>query len=265
MGDGSISMADGLGLKVVDSNELRRKIRGPTPTHQNLSTSKIVSLGSAVVDGSVTPLKFPPENFDSLPNHSSELPFIYQTSEHSESLKLNVSGDLNLGSTVRSTVPSVSPTEFGEFSPNSATKSGPSQNLQQVFEHALIREEEDRATHLHFNASPFKCHQEQVQVLLCCPAVQQTAADAVLLCSASTGTVMDFYPERLGKLFIVHVPYIFMSAWKAVYPFIDKKTKKKIIFVEDKNLKSTLPADIDDSLLPETYGGRLPLVPIRDC
>ncbi|KAI8567881.1 hypothetical protein RHMOL_Rhmol02G0155800 [Rhododendron molle] len=87
-----------------------------------------------------------------------------QTSEHSESLKLNVSRDLNLGSTVRSTVPSVSPTEFGEFSPNSATKSGPSQNLQQVFEHALIREEEDRATHLHFNASPFKCHQEQVQV-----------------------------------------------------------------------------------------------------
>ncbi|KAE9454286.1 hypothetical protein C3L33_13816, partial [Rhododendron williamsianum] len=38
-----------------------------------------------------------------------------------------------------------------------------------------------------------------------------------------------------------------------------------IIFVEDKNLKSTLFADIDDSQLPETYGGRLPLVPIQDC
>lgn len=38
----------------------------------------------------------------------------------------------------------------------------------------------------------------------------------------------DFYPERLGKFFIVHVPYIFMTIWKIVYPFIDKKTRKKV-------------------------------------
>ncbi|KAH7859099.1 hypothetical protein Vadar_031535 [Vaccinium darrowii] len=82
---------------------------------------------------------------------------------------------------------------------------------------------------------------------------------------AALSILQDFYPERLGKLFIVHVPYLFMSAWKAVYPFIDKKTKKKIIFVEDKNLTSTLLADIDESQLAETYGGKLPIVPIQDC
>lgn len=82
---------------------------------------------------------------------------------------------------------------------------------------------------------------------------------------AALSILQDFYPERLGKLFIVHVPYLFMSAWKAVYPFIDKKTKKKIIFVEDKNLTSTLLADIDESQLAETYGGKLPAVPIQDC
>lgn len=38
----------------------------------------------------------------------------------------------------------------------------------------------------------------------------------------------DCYPERLGKLFIVHSPYIFMTAWKMVYPFIDSNTKKKV-------------------------------------
>lgn len=81
---------------------------------------------------------------------------------------------------------------------------------------------------------------------------------------AALSILQDCYPERLGKLFVVHVPYIFMAAWKAVYPFIDKKTKKKIVFVEDKKLTSILLADIDENQLPETYGGKLPLVPIQD-
>lgn len=82
---------------------------------------------------------------------------------------------------------------------------------------------------------------------------------------AALTILQDCYPERLGKLFIINVPYVFMTAWKVVYPFIDNKTKKKIIFVENKKLKSTLFNDIDGSQLPEIYGGKLPLVPIQDC
>ncbi|XP_034216019.1 phosphatidylinositol transfer protein 3-like isoform X2 [Prunus dulcis] len=74
--------------------------------------------------------------------------------------------------------------------------------------------------------------------------------------------LQDYYPERLGKLFIVHAPLVFMTVWKIVYPFIDNKTKKKIVFVENKMLKSTLLEEIDESQLPEIYGGQLPLVPI---
>ncbi|KAF8390739.1 hypothetical protein HHK36_025266 [Tetracentron sinense] len=77
--------------------------------------------------------------------------------------------------------------------------------------------------------------------------------------------LQDYYPERLGKLFIVHVPFIFMTAWKIVYPFIDNNTKKKIVFVENNKLKSTLLEDIDESQIPEIYGGKLPLVPIEDA
>ncbi|KAL6188304.1 hypothetical protein ACLB2K_039697 [Fragaria x ananassa] len=82
---------------------------------------------------------------------------------------------------------------------------------------------------------------------------------------AALTILQDCYPERLGKLFIVHAPYLFMTAWKMVYPFIDDKTKKKIIFVENKKLNSTLLGDIDESQLPDAYGGKLPLVPIQDC
>lgn len=110
-GDGTISMADGVGIKAVDSNELRRKIRGPTPTHQNLSKSNSISLGSAAVGVPVAPPQIPSMIFDSKPNYSSEFPSIPQTSEHSQSLqshaipselqalKMNVSGDLKNGST----------------------------------------------------------------------------------------------------------------------------------------------------------------------
>lgn len=81
---------------------------------------------------------------------------------------------------------------------------------------------------------------------------------------AALSILQDYYPERLGKLFIVHVPYVFMTVWKMVYPFIDEKTKKKIVFVENKQLKSTLLKDIDENELPEVYGGNLKLVPIQD-
>ncbi|CAI0446770.1 unnamed protein product [Linum tenue] len=81
---------------------------------------------------------------------------------------------------------------------------------------------------------------------------------------AALNILQDYYPERLGKLFIVHVPYVFMAVWKVVCPFIDTNTRKKIVFVENKNLKSTLLEDIDESQIPDIYGGKMPLVPIHE-
>ncbi|KAL0282128.1 UNVERIFIED_CONTAM: CRAL-TRIO domain-containing protein [Sesamum angustifolium] len=76
--------------------------------------------------------------------------------------------------------------------------------------------------------------------------------------------LQEYYPERLGKVYIIHVPYIFMTLWKIVAPFIDKNTRKKIVFVENKRLHATLLEDIDESQLPEVYGGKLELIPIQN-
>ncbi|KAK4780043.1 hypothetical protein SAY87_016149 [Trapa incisa] len=76
--------------------------------------------------------------------------------------------------------------------------------------------------------------------------------------------LQDCYPERLGKLFFIHVPYMFMTAWKMICPFLDSRTTKKICFVENKKLRATLHSEIDEDQLPEIYGGKLPLVPVQD-
>ncbi|GJW26108.1 CRAL-TRIO domain-containing protein [Tanacetum coccineum] len=83
-------------------------------------------------------------------------------------------------------------------------------------------------------------------------------------CLAALTILQDYHPERLEKLFIVHAPYLFMTAWKVFSTFIDEKSRKRIVFVETKQLKSTLLKDIDESQLPDIYGGKLKLVPIQD-
>ncbi|MCL7032813.1 hypothetical protein MKW94_013964 [Papaver nudicaule] len=81
---------------------------------------------------------------------------------------------------------------------------------------------------------------------------------------AALSILQDNYPERLAKAYLIHVPSVFMAAWKLIYPFIDNNTKKKFVFVDNKNLKSTLLQEIDEVQLPEVYGGKQPLLPIEE-
>ncbi|KAG1370215.1 CRAL-TRIO domain-containing protein [Cocos nucifera] len=81
---------------------------------------------------------------------------------------------------------------------------------------------------------------------------------------AALSIFQNNYPERLGKALMVRVPNIFMKAWKTICPFIDSDTKNKYEFVDEKNMKDKLLEEIDESQLPEMYGGKLPLVPIEE-
>ncbi|XP_024389860.1 phosphatidylinositol/phosphatidylcholine transfer protein SFH12 isoform X2 [Physcomitrium patens] len=73
-----------------------------------------------------------------------------------------------------------------------------------------------------------------------------------------------YYPERLGMLFIIHVPKVFWGGWKLVYPFIDKVTREKIVFVEDKLIEEKLREEIENDQIPDIYGGGVALVPIQN-
>ncbi|CAO1947118.1 unnamed protein product [Urochloa humidicola] len=81
---------------------------------------------------------------------------------------------------------------------------------------------------------------------------------------AAIEIMQNYYPERLGKALLIHVPYMFMKAWKLIYPFIDNNTKDKFVFVDDKKLQETLRREIDENQLPEFLGGKMPVTPLKD-
>ncbi|CAI7921046.1 unnamed protein product [Closterium sp. NIES-54] len=81
---------------------------------------------------------------------------------------------------------------------------------------------------------------------------------------ASLILLQNQFPERLAKLFFIHVPSIFWGVWKIVCPFIDPYTKKKISFLEDRHLTRTLLSVIPPHVLPSEYGGAADFVPLTD-
>lgn len=50
--------------------------------------------------------------------------------------------------------------------------------------------------------------------------------------AASIG--QDYYPEMLGKMFIVNAPMLFSGAWTMVKVFLDKRTVEKISILSSK-------------------------------
>lgn len=66
------------------------------------------------------------------------------------------------------------------------------------------------------------------------------------------GLMQDYYAERLGNLFVLHVNWFYWFMWQCVKPLINKKTRSKIHVL--KNGKGLLEYIDSDQLLRE-YGG----------
>ncbi|KAB2041625.1 hypothetical protein ES319_D02G160100v1 [Gossypium barbadense] len=73
-----------------------------------------------------------------------------------------------------------------------------------------------------------------------------------------------YFPERLAKCYIVHMPRFFVSVWRMVSRFIEKSTLEKIVIVTNDDEKKIFIEEIGEEALPVEYGGKAILRAIQD-
>ncbi|OVA12177.1 CRAL-TRIO domain [Macleaya cordata] len=73
-----------------------------------------------------------------------------------------------------------------------------------------------------------------------------------------------YYPERLAKLYMLCMPWFFVSVWKMVSCFLEKATLEKIIIVSNEEERKGFIKEIGEDTLTEEYGGLSKLVALQD-
>ncbi|KAL3830691.1 hypothetical protein ACJIZ3_019493 [Penstemon smallii] len=73
-----------------------------------------------------------------------------------------------------------------------------------------------------------------------------------------------YYPERLAKCYLLHMPWFFVSVWRLVSRFLEKATLEKIVIVTNEDERREFVQHIGEESLPEEYGGRAKLVLLQD-
>jgi hypothetical protein len=72
---------------------------------------------------------------------------------------------------------------------------------------------------------------------------------------AALNLLQNYYPERLGRLYLVSPPFVFRAVWTIVKPLMDQLTRNKFTFISD---YEELKLYIDEDCLPRKYGGTSP-------
>ena len=74
------------------------------------------------------------------------------------------------------------------------------------------------------------------------------------LSKLAIGVSQDYYPEVLGKLFIINANWFFTSAWGIAKAWVDERTRAKISMLGKDYLKELLKY-VDMELIPTYLGG----------
>ncbi|XP_019176520.1 PREDICTED: CRAL-TRIO domain-containing protein YKL091C isoform X1 [Ipomoea nil] len=73
-----------------------------------------------------------------------------------------------------------------------------------------------------------------------------------------------YYPERLAKFYLLHMPLFFVAVWKLVSRFLEKATLEKIVIVSNEEERLQLMREVGEDVLPEEYGGKSKFVAMQD-
>ncbi|CAA7033771.1 unnamed protein product [Microthlaspi erraticum] len=76
--------------------------------------------------------------------------------------------------------------------------------------------------------------------------------------------LQSYYPERLAKCYMLHMPGFFVTVWRFVCRFLEKATQEKIVIVTDGEEQRKFEEEIGLDALPEEYGGRAKLTVLQD-
>ncbi|KAG6399075.1 hypothetical protein SASPL_140549 [Salvia splendens] len=73
-----------------------------------------------------------------------------------------------------------------------------------------------------------------------------------------------YYPERLAKCYLLHMPGFFVRVWRLVSRFIEKATLEKIVIVTNEEEREEFVREVGEEVLPEEYGGKAKLILVQD-
>ncbi|XP_038893024.1 sec14 cytosolic factor-like [Benincasa hispida] len=76
--------------------------------------------------------------------------------------------------------------------------------------------------------------------------------------------LQNYYPERLGKCFILNMPWFFVSVWRMVSRFVDSATLKNISIVSNEEERRIMIEEVGEEVLPDEYGGKAKFIALQD-
>ncbi|GAB4823754.1 hypothetical protein N2152v2_010800 [Parachlorella kessleri] len=91
-------------------------------------------------------------------------------------------------------------------------------------------------------------------------ALKNLDASALRACFA---VLHRHYPERAAGILMYKAPAIFSGLWRAVSPFIDPATRKKVLFVSGEKAQQVLEEWVGMDIVPKEYGGQAEAVPVH--
>ena len=99
-------------------------------------------------------------------------------------------------------------------------------------------------------------HLEQSLTILDLKGVSLSGFTSVFSLVKQVSTIaQNYYPEMLGKMYIINTPMLFTACWSMVKPLLDEVTVKKIDILGS-SYKAKLLELIDEENLPDFLGGK---------